>query len=479
MKLFSTRQTFLVVLLLGVLGMTARNVTDPDVWWHLETGKYIATFRSVPHTDPFSYTRFGQPWIAHEWLSDLLIFGAYRAVGWGGLIVMFAAVLCAGFLVLYLRCKKNAYGSGVIVLWGALATAPLWGIRPQILTLLLASIWLLILDRSERDRNLLWWTLPLTILWVNLHAGYAIGLALVALFLIGEYLETSGTPVRFSPRLRTLALTLLLSVLLVPLNPNGFRMFWYPFETLRSTAMQTYVAEWASPNFHRPEYWPFLLLLLATTAAIAWSRNTVRPRNLVLLLAGTVAGLSSIRMIPIFVLVAVPVLSQSVGVWPRPNPSKHRVGPLAATANLAILLAMTGFVGSHVIRVIQRQPASETSTFPVAAAAYLEAHPAEAPLFNHYDWGGYLIWRLYPGTRVFIDGRADLYGDDFLNEFARTYQFKKDWQEALVRWDVATVVIPADSALAPGLRGAEGWSIVYDDSHAVIFSRLAGREKAP
>src|SRR5207245_743270 len=181
-----------------------------------------------------------------------------------------------------------------------------WGVRPQALSLLLASLWLLILERSECNRKLLWWTLPLTVLWVNLHAGFALGAAFLCVILLGELLESllGSKSWASNQRVRALALALLLNLALVPLNPNGTRMFSYPFETLSSKAMQAYISEWSSPNFHSADYWAFLLLLLAVLAMLAWSRTRVRTRDLLLLLATTFAALSSIRMIPFFVLIA-------------------------------------------------------------------------------------------------------------------------------------------------------------------------------
>ena len=126
-NLLRTRNVFLAALFLGLFAMAARNVTDPDVWWHLKTGQYITEHKSVPHTDPFSYTRAGEPWVAHEWLSELLLYELQRATGWGGLIVIFAAVLTAAFWLLYLRCGPATYIAGVATLCGAWATAPRMG----------------------------------------------------------------------------------------------------------------------------------------------------------------------------------------------------------------------------------------------------------------------------------------------------------------------------------------------------------------
>jgi hypothetical protein len=473
--LLSTQRAFLAVLFLGLFAMTARNVTDPDVWWHLKTGEYIAAHKTVPHTDPFSYTRAGEPWVAHEWLSALLLYHLQRTAGFGGLILLFAAILCTAFFFLYLRCGPAPYVAGVAALFAAWATAPVWGVRPQVLTLLLTSLWLLILERSERDPKLLWWTLPLTLLWVNLHAGFALGLALSALFLAGEWIEPKLGVLsqQNPPRLLTAAFILLLDLLIVPLNPNGLRLFSYPIETLRSAAMQNYIAEWASPNFHHAEYWPFLLIVLGTFAALSWSRLQPRPRDLLLLLVSLYASLCSIRMIPLFVLIAVPLIAQRLGNWPR---SRLRPRRLPARSlfnvvmfNAVIVLAMAVFASVHIAQVIQRQPQAEAQQFPAGAVAFLEAHPSTGPIFNHYDWGGYLIWKLYPSTPVFIDGRADLYGKTLLHDFADAYQLKDDWQKILQRWRINTVIVPRDSALATGLRSAPGWTVSYQDSQAIIL----------
>jgi len=473
-----TGRVFLSVLFLGLFAMAARNVTDPDLWWHLKTGQLIAERHSVPHTDPFSYTRAGQPWVAHEWLTELLLYELRRAAGWGGLIVVFAAILCAAFFLLYLRCGPEPYVAGVAMLYGAWATMPVWGVRPQVLSLLLTSLWLLILERSERNPKILWWTLSLTLLWVNLHAGFALGLALSALFLAGEWIEHAlERSQQNSPRLRTAAFILLLDLLIVSLNPNGMRLYSYPIETLRSTAMQSYIAEWASPNFHHAEYWPFLLVVLGTFAVLGWSRTQVRPRDVLLLVVGLFAGLSSIRMMPVFVLIAVPLVCQSLRNRP---PSSKPLRPPSASGdmlNAAIVLAMAIFAGVHVFQVIQRQPKAETQHFPAGAVAFLQAHSPSGRIFNHYDWGGYLIYRLYPSTPVFIDGRADLYGKELLDQFADTYQFKGAWQQTLQRWSVDTVIVPSDSALATGLRSSPGWTVSYEDAQAMVLTaapRVAG-----
>jgi hypothetical protein len=472
-SLLGTRRTFLAALFLGLLGMAARNATDPDVWWHLKTGQYITEHKSVPHTDPFSYTRAGEPWVAHEWLSELLMYNLLRFAGWGGLIVIFAAALTAAFWFLYLRCGPASYVAGVATLAAAWATVPVWGVRPQVLSLLLTSLWLLILERSERNPKLLWWTLLLTFLWVNLHAGFALGLALSVLYLAGEWIELAlGHSRQSASGLRFAGLIFLIDVLIVPLNPNGLRMFSYPIETLRSAAMQNYIAEWASPNFHHAEYWPFLLVVLGTFAALSWSRSRLRLRDLLLLVVSLYAGLCSIRLMPLFVLIAVPLVSKRLGNWPRTASPQRPQAAVGTLVNGGIVLAVAVLAGVHVAQVIQRQPQAEMERFPARAVAFIKMYSPSGRIFNHYDWGGYLIWKLYPSAPVFIDGRADLYGQQLFEQFASTYQFKGAWQQPLQQWNIDTVLVPSRSPLATGLRSSPGWTVSYEDSQAVILTML-------
>jgi hypothetical protein len=224
-------------------------------------------------------------------------------------------------------------------------------------------------------------------------------------------------------------------------------------------------------------------VVLGVFAVLRWSGRAVRPRDLLLLVVSLYAGLCSIRMIPLFVLIAIPIFAKRLGNWPRrrsatrPHAAARVV--LNVVLNCAIVLAMAAFAGIHIARVIQRQPRAETQHFPAGAVAFLATHAVPGPIFNHYDWGGYLVWRLYPSARVFIDGRADLYEKQLLDQFADTYQFKADWQQPLQRWAIGTVLLPRDSALATGLRSDPGWTVSYEDAQAVVLTASARTHRAP
>ena len=480
-RLFSTRRVFLVVLAAGLFSLAARDLSDPDIWWHLRTGQLILETRSVPHTDPFSYTRRGEVWIAHEWLTEVFLYLAYRVAGKGALVIGFAAIIAAAFLIAYRRSPGRPYLAGAMTAWGALASVPTWGVRPQMLTLLLVSLFLFFLDQSELNPRLLWWLPALTLLWVNLHGGYAVGIGLIVLYFAGSALDWAFGRVSRAQavsRMRHLTAVLFACLMLVPFNPSGTRLYWYPIETLRSRALQGYISEWRPPDFHLARFQLFFWMVLFTGVALALSKERVRFHQWLIAVVTAGAALHSIRHIPIFALVAIPLLSERLEhlltnrPWansllvPRANSS-----PRLVSTNALILMSVLAFVALHLYHTVREFKTSEARTFPAAAASFLTAEHVPVPLLNHYDWGGYLIWRLYPKYHVWVDGRTDLYGDNFMEQFLQLYWAKEGWKQQLDNAGIMSVILPPSAPLARSLLHVPGWQQIYGDGQAVILTR--------
>jgi len=468
------------VVTMGIFALGFRNATDPDLWWHLRTGQLMLENHKLFHADPYSFTKFGQPWVDHEWLSQIVIYGLYRIGGWGGLIAAFAALISIAFFVAFLRCEGKPYVAGTMTVWGAIASVPSFGVRPQMFTLFLASLLLFILERSEQRGRLLWSVPVLMVFWVNLHAGYALGIAFLLIFWVGDAVELAWGHKQqrdVRARMKTLALVTAASIAVVPLNPYGQAMYRYPFETLHSRAMLAYIGEWQSPDFHQAKYLAALCLMLAWLAAPALSPRRLRARELLLLAFTMAAALRSVRHIPIFALVAVPLLSAIIQA--RFNQTRNSpfdlATPLTRTklmVNVVLLAGFLGFAAARAWWVVAKQGASETKEFPSAAVRFLKLARAPAPLMNHYNWGGYFIWQLYPQYQVYIDGRADLYGDSFLQEFASTYYLRgSSWRSGLERWGVRTVVLPPDAPLVTALSSLPDWKVVFSDPQATVLTR--------
>lgn len=495
----SARRLLAFVLACAVFMMTVEPITDPDFWWHLRTGQLIFETRAIPHADVFSFTARGWEWVAHEWLSELLMYTLYRAAGWGALIVFFSLVMTAALWLTFRRAVQRGahmHVAGAATLLGAFATGPIWGVRPQMISFLFTSVFLTVLDGyarreqtgGERGRKL-WLLVPLTFIWANMHGAFALGLGILAVACAGVVLDqllSGGTEERADlrrilMRLRPLCAALAACVLIVPLNPNGPRLLAYPLETMSSHAMHKYIEEWFSPNFHLLIGQPFALLLLATFAALALSPKRVRPSELLLLSVAAYAGLRAWRNIPFFALVAVPVLAEHAWSliesrgWLRRRGIKGTDGTgatsvLVLALNLTLLVCVPlGMCAWKVAGVVRGQAAVEAEKFPAAAVAFLREHAEAGPLYNTYGWGGYLIWKLYPERPVFGDGRADVYGDAFVEEYLSAESGERNWRATLDKYGVRTVLTRPDVPLASLLREDDSWGKVFEDEQSVIF----------
>ena len=492
--IFQTRQgthiAFAAILLFGLLAMTARPATDPDLWWHLRTGQWIVETGHIPHSDPFSFTRAGHAWVSHEWLSEVVFYELWKHAGAAALIVFSAIITTAGFLLLYLRCLlygAKKHWAAAATVFGALASAPSWGVRPQMFTFTLASLLLWLLEsanklesgnKNKEDRpRLLFWIPPLFLLWLNLHAGFALGLALLFAYGLGLVMETAAgnTPWQQARPIVLRVLLLLLACLaLVPLNPSGAHLYRYPFDTLRSSGMRSFIVEWFSPDFHDWLYRPFSLVWLLLLTALASSRSRPRGRVIVPLLLTSFAALDAVRHIPIFVLVAIPVIAAALPfasaspATSQQRPDSSRFRPLF---NVAVVILIAVFALMKWVSLARSQDAHEAEQYPQRAVALLQASAQPQRIFVYYDWGGYAIWKLYPEYRVFVDGRADLYGDGLLRQFKTAMQLRTGWRDVLDRWKVETVLVPPSCALAQALLLDPNWHAAFIDSKAVILLR--------
>ena len=480
MKL-TIRNLFLVVLFCGIFYLSLKPIVDPDFWWHLRTGQFIDQTRSIPKIDPFSFTKAAKPWIAHEWLSEIFIFRSFTLGGYGLLILIFSFVITASFLFSYFRCPKDSkpYIAGFAVLLCAISSAPIWGVRPQMFNLLFVSVFLFLLDRYRQNGNFKTLIpIPLiTVLWVNLHAGFILGIAIEIIFVFGYLLEIAirkfHKKEKIDPSTQKsflyLVCVFVISIFATLINPTGYQILAYPFQTLTDSAMQTYISEWFSPDFHQLIWQPFALMILALIGAGMVGNRPISITKILLTLVFGYGALRSIRNIPLFAVVVIPVLAEQFSDLIKFKPeeqkeSRHfRFISIASIISLAFLLAL-GFT-----RVVNNQARTEAENFPKDAIEWIKENEPEGNLFNSYNWGGYLIWKLFPDYPVFIDGRADLYGKEFVSKYTEIYFTKPGWEEKLDQNNIRTVFVESDAMLADALRQSSTWEKSYEDKISVIF----------
>jgi hypothetical protein len=498
----SSRRLFVMIFLIALVALAARNITDPDFGWHLRTGEFIINAGTVPETDFFSFTAAGQPRIAHDWLIDALIYLLHQFGGDAAVIVFFALAGAAAFMILYLRCPGKPYFAAFIVLLAVITAAPFYGVRPQTISLLYFSAFLYLLDRYRSDGASLFLIslVPLMLLWTNSHGSFPLGPLLILVYLVANLAERwlgwmGPRDVRSgSPRDATLIISrpfvgsddirlfglFLLCIGCIAINPHGLNYYLYPLETLNSSVIQTYIQEWQSPDFHQLALQPFAFMLVATLAVLAISRKRIGLPWLLLLFGLTYASLRSARQISLWVLVAAPILTSALEELGHAIPSARLPAPRhlglakAHVLNWILLALVVGGAALRIVSVVNDEGVAEAGYFPAQAVSLIESQGLPGRIFNQYEWGGYLIWKLYPRERVFIDGRSDLYGlsnDLVVHEYLKAFTGSRDWREPLERYDIRLVLIAPNVPLATLLSQDTDWEQLYTDSRATLFSR--------
>ena len=444
------------------------SLASADFWWHLRSGQLLYATHAIPRSDPFSFTVEGQRWITHEWLSELFLYATYRFGGYAAVLVLFGLITAAAYWLAF-RCTEGALYIRLPVLALAVwAAHPTFLVRPQAFTLCLFSLFRFVLEAHRRTsawRLLL--ALPLlTILWVNLHGGYIIGPTVILLFLAGYMLDAitdASARQKLPTRATHLGAAALACLLMVPLNPNGLRLYTYPFETLRSPVMQILLIEWQPPNPLQRLFFPFFLLVGLTVLTLALRRKTLRPGEILFVTFFAGAALHSMRHMALFTVACIPLLSG----W-RPAPLPWRIPRPLRCAAFVLLILLCGWRWHA---SIADAATFERTRFPADAVTFLEQSHPIGQIFNAYSFGGYLIWRLYPKYRVYVDGRADLYGDSFLAHFNELYQGQVDPQPEFLRRDIRTVLVEPGAPIAGLLSITRGWRKLYQDALAVIYVR--------
>ncbi len=498
-RLLTLERLVIVLTIAAVFVIAVRAPLDSDTLWHLRAGEWQVQHRALLQVDLFSHSRAGQPWINHSWLSQIILYACYVALGDVGLALYVGILAAAGMALVYLQMEGDPIVKAFVLVLATGVAAVFWSPRPQMMSFFLsAAVLYLLWLHSRRGVDRLWIIPPLMALWANLHGGFAIGFILMVLAALGEGAHwllgralpdasrnpdaDPATHPTLKPALR-IAVVGLVAAAAISFNPYGPSMLLYPFRTVGIGALRDYIQEWASPNFHQRYTWPFIWLLLGTLAAAGVSPKRLSWRDSVMVGGTAYSALLAGRNFPTFAIVAAPVLSGHTEAWLRARGYRLRWSRLPPSAGFVLLnwLLLIVILGAGIGKIVYalqpaRIDAARRDTMPVEAVAYLQERHLPGPIFNSYNWGGYLIWtaRDYP---VYVDGRTDLYGDDLLGIYLSTALAQEGWEANLDAAGINSVLIERTSPLAGVLALSEGWERVYQDNLAVIFVREAARER--
>ncbi len=491
----TTQRLLIAIVFIAIFTMAVRVPADTDTWWHLRSGQYILENFTIPTVDPFSHTQAGQLWIDHGWLGQIFWYGLFAWGGWALVSLALAALVAVAFWFIWKQIEANVFIAAMSMILGAIVSSVVWAARPQMISFVLTAVVAYLLHRYKReDKSLLPWLPLIMVVWVNVHGGFAIGFMLMVAYLMGEVVNNitrhDQDPVVSWSRLKHLLLTMAICLAVVAINPHTWRMWIYPFQTVGIGALRDFIQEWQSPNFHLVWQQPFIVMLLLIVAGIARTTRHADWTDLALVAMWTMWALFAGRNIAIFGVVTTPILARYVdAAWAEQwttwgyeripfsgsttTPSRYRRRDPKIILNW-VLLALVCVAALVKISLPLAPTASlniEQKSLPYDAVKFMQQEQPVGPMFNSYNWGGYLIFKLWPSQPVYIDGRTDLYDDAFIRRYVEVMTAGKNWQQTLDDDGINLIVIETGSTLAKFLRQNSAWKEIYKDDMASIFSR--------
>ncbi|MEJ5364641.1 MAG: hypothetical protein WHS86_06060 [Desulfosoma sp.] len=468
---------------------------DPDYYWHLKTGEIILAEGRLPKTDPFSFTRPGSPWVLHEWLFQVILYLVHRAGGpWAVRALMAglaaAAVVFAGRTARLFLPSKNAVllVSLPFMVYLAVGVSP----RPQLVTYVFLSflIYALFQEKYAGKPRLLGLVPLLMVAWVNAHAGYMMGIVLLWLFAVCEAVRLrlhGPVPHGDRGRLYRLAMVAAAAAAASTINPYFIEHWLYPFQVSAMWASTHFISEWQSPNFHGLLDKGYLGLIALWVVFLVFNRQKPDVTELAVPAVVVLLSFQAVRHMPLVALVLIShcALSLSRGfddawplrplqaAWQRYKQGKGRgsreLGDLEYVFNW-ILLGVAGVAAYGLYPTwAAGEPLRLNSLLPVDAVEFVEREGVRGRVFNTYHFGGYLIFKFYPDQKVFVDGRADMYGDEFLKEYDVMYRGKPGWEDAFDPYGIDYVVCERNAPIRQLLIARGDFRLVYDDeSNSVL-----------
>ena len=457
-------------------------LNDPDTYLHIAAGRWILSQFALPAQDPFSHSLAGASWVPHEWLAEVMLTGVYRTSGWNGLVLLGAACfgMAMALLTRFLLRRFDPFSALIAAtLGGALVLGHLL-VRPHILALPLLVVWCgELLAARDAGRALPVWLLPLMALWANLHGSFMFGLAL-ALFLGAEAALQWGSRLLEARRWGVFGLLAIAAALL---TPNGLPGLVEPLRLMMMPALQASFTEWRSPDFQT--FQPLEIWLLGLIALGFTTGARLPFARLLLLLALCHMALAHVRHTELLGLVGPLVVAASLGpqiaariralplsALGRGVIRLARPAPMPATALALVMAAAMSLV--LVMRPVVRTDDAVTPAAALDAAASLGLR---GPVFNSEIFGGYLIFR---GIPTFIDGRIELYGNDFLARYLKADAGDEGVLAALIdQYGITWTLLSPQEGAVRCLDRLPGWRRVYSDSLAVIHTRQPASDPSP
>ena len=461
--------------------------SDGDLPRHLLVGELTRTTKEVNLVDIYSYRTTGFPSFPHEWLSQVILSIFNDLLGLGGVVFLTALIVTLVWAIIYYDTRRRSNSLIISLIFTALGVgASLIHIlpRPHLFSYIFTVLWVLVLECIQKDKPQNWWLLPVLMLaWVNLHGMFVLGIVLWGIYLVGDLFENPSTTWITSTKTKSMVAGGVLSILASFLSPSGISI-WGAIASLGGDAyIKSRIPEYQSANFQIPETWPFILILLLTLISFSRSTNKTPWRHVFLITAFAGVALYSSRMLPFFAMVAVPITAQSISEWLKKDFPNSRLWTTETSIN-AINQSSNGLIWFFVVVAVvsllfksnipidteNKGNIFDPNFFPVDAVTWLKANPQSGHEFNEFDWGGYILLKLWPQYQIFMDGHTHIYGDKLTREYEQVITLSNGWESIFDKYQITWAIIRVQSPIAKALEG-EGWKSLYQDTTAIILSK--------
>jgi hypothetical protein len=487
-----------VILFLGLSLTSARIVLisgDSDPALHRRLGDWMIQHRAIVREDNLLHTYHG-PSMAKEWLSEVVFAAAGRCFGWNGVVLVAATLIATCFGLLHRQVIAEGgdpVAATILVLAAMLASSMHWLARPLLFTHLLTLVFAWQLRWFQQGRapaRRLFWLLPLLmVLWANLHGAFPSGLVLIAMYAVGDAIDSWRQSIP-ATKSKLLAVLFVICGVASLVNPDGWRLPAQIASFLGSRELSTATTEFASPNFHTVGMQGFLLLLLLLAVGLIVIRPRVTATDILVIGGWGYFALFSARNVPIFALVVTPILAQWFAEFARddqrspwlrryrewtarmPTPAHKTDAAVILPAIIIALLiaAKPALAGGPPIIATDYPP----DRYPVAALDYVREHPdaIHGEMFNYFLWGGYIEFAL-PQRKPFIDSRNYSYGINLFHEFRTADEPKPGWDAVFAKYHVGWTILPVQHPLNRILELSPQWTLVFSNQLTLVFSRVS------
>lgn len=474
----TARRLVLLSLLYALPALQALQVViDPDIWWHLRTGQWIIEHGAFPRVDEFSSYGLGKPWVAYSWLFELVVYGLYKGFGLTGIILysLFFSLLITW--ALHALIRKFALGFLAEVALTAMtlvAMAPGFTPRPWLFTLLffIIEVDLIFTARRQGEVRRLFLLPPLFIIWANVHIQFCYGLFVLGLATVEPIIALALSRLRQETvsektlPLFSLSMVLLACIAATFATPYHWRLYSTLFSLVGQTSQFRDIIEMHSLAFDAP--WDWCVLALALLAAFSLGRrHQLRPFPILLLITGALLSFRARRDAWFVVIAAATIIAETFST--TPSTDRFPITWLRAAICAGMVLGVLLIIGWYRNLSERRLEAVVAMNYPVAAVAAVQERGYSGPLYNDFDWGGFLIWRLRTPL-VVMDNRGDVHGGARIQQSLKTWSGSRGWDADPELAAARLVIANAQSALASLLRLDPRFDLVYEDEVATVFT---------